>query len=250
MEPASRQRKRIAILQSNYVPWKGYFNLVDSVDEFVLLDSVQYTRGDWRNRNRIKSAQGLKWLSIPIQTSGKFPQLIEDARTSDENWPKHHWRQLWESYRRAPAFEEMAAQIEPVYASSPTRWLSEINEHFLTALNRLLGISTVITRDHKYLSDTTTGKTERLVEICQRAGAAEYVSGPAARAYLDEEMLRQRGIGVTWFEYPSYPEYGQLHPPFAHAVTVLDVLFHLGGASRKYILTPQPDSLPRLSDLP
>lgn len=235
--------KRIAILQSNYIPWKGYFDLVNSVDEFVLLDTVQFTKADWRNRNRIKTVHGVKWLTVPIQTKGRYLQRIEEARTVDAQWAEHHWRRLSDAYRKAPAFAEAAALLQPIYDTSPTLWLSEINEHFLRSLNRLLGISTKIRRDREFDLEQVDDKTQRLIEICKQAGASEYVSGPAAKVYLDEAAFRDQGIQVSWFSYPAYPEYKQIHPPFEHAVSVLDVIFHLGSAARDHVL-PSRKTLP------
>lgn len=236
MSPSLRTPKRIAILQSNYVPWKGYFHMVNSVDEFVLLDSVQYTRSDWRNRNRIKTPYGIKWLSVPVLTSGRLNQSIYDARVSDETWPVRHWNQLCEAYRKAPAFPWASEQIQALYSTAPTRWMWEINDHFLRGVNRLLNIPTLISRDQNFDLGEDIDKTERVLQICLQANASEYVSGAAAKVYLDVARFQQQGIKVTWFDYPDFPVYPQLHPPFSHAVSVLDVFFHLGPTSPSHVL--------------
>ncbi|OPG12441.1 WbqC family protein [Microbispora sp. GKU 823] len=229
--------KRIAIVQSNYIPWKGYFDLIAHVDEFVLLDDVQYTGRDWRNRNRIKTARGLDWLSIPV-TGGPRSRLINEVTTSDPQWRTAHWRILAQTYRKAAFFDEAAPVVEELYRRCESDRLSEINRHFLEGLCPLLGIRANLSRAESY--GATGSKTERLVDLCRKAGAGHYVTGPAARAYLDESLFRQEGIEVEWFDYSGYPEYPQLHPPFDHRVTVLDLIFSTGAAAGGYLKRGAP----------
>lgn len=218
--------KRVAILQSNYVPWKGYFDLIASVDEFVLFDDMQYTRRDWRNRNRIKTAAGVQWLSVPVLVKGRFEQTIRDTRIDGDEWAARHWKALECSYRRAPAFAATAAWLEPLYRQ---RWthLSVLNRALIEATCAHLGITTRLSNSSDYALQAE--RSERLASICEQAGAAAYVSGPSARAYLDEAPFKRRGIAVEWFDYGPYPEYPQLWGAFEHQVSILDLLFH-GGA--------------------
>ena len=227
--------KRIAIVQSSYIPWKGYFDLIASVDEFVLCDDVQFTRRDWRNRNRIKTSDGPKWLTVPVAVKGKYAQAIKDTLISDASWRENHWKNLYHAYSRAPYFSQYAARIEEVYQDASDEALSLINHRFLTVLCDILGIDTEITWSMDY--EPRSGKSERLVDICGQAGASEYLSGPSARAYLDESLFEEAGIGVVWMDYDGYPEYDQLHPPFEHYVTVLDILFHTGAKARNHMLS-------------
>src|SRR6476661_5616886 len=104
--------KSIAIVQSNYIPWKGYFDMIRSVDEFILYDDVQYTRRDWRNRNRIKSSHGAQWLTIPVEVKGKYLQKIKETRVSDRLWARNHWRTLCCCYGKAPCFREFKEPLE------------------------------------------------------------------------------------------------------------------------------------------
>ena len=217
--------KRIAILQSNYLPWKGYFDLLAEVDEFVLYDDMQYTRRDWRNRNRIKTAAGLKWLSVPVMVKGRFEQTIRETRIDGTGWVQRHWRALECSYRRAPAFDATAAWLEPLYRC---RWthLSELNRALIEAVGARLGIATRLSNSWDYA--LAEDRSERLAAICEQAGAQIYVSGPAARAYLDEAVFRRRGIAVEWFDYGPYREYPQLWGAFEHQVSIVDLLFNVG----------------------
>jgi hypothetical protein len=219
---------RAAILQSSYIPWKGYFDLINLVDEFVLYDDVQYTTRDWRSRNRIKTRTGTRWLTIPILTRGRFGQRVLDATIADSRWAIRHWRSHQMHYGRAEHFVELSSWVQGLYSSAiqETR-LSRINELFIRSICDILGIATRIRRSEQY--ELPTERNDRLIRLCELVGAEEYVSGPAARAYLDEEKFENRDIRVRWMDYTGYPEYSQLHsPPFDHNVTILDVLFNVG----------------------
>jgi len=218
---------RLAAVQSSYVPWKGYFDLIAAVDEFVLYDDVQYTKHDWRNRNRIKTREGVRWLTIPVRTTGRFGQRINQVELVGPHWARRHLRSLRQAYAGAPAFCDLLPWLEDVYQrAEQEQRLSRINELFVRELCALLGITTRITRaaDHRL----PQGRVERLVELCRQRGADEYLSGPAARSYLDEEAFSTAGIGVRWMDYDGYLEYPQLWPPFEHRVSVLDLLVHVG----------------------
>src|SRR5207253_4989465 len=136
--------KKLAIVQSNYIPWKGYFDLINSVDEFILYDVVQYTRRDWRNRNLIKTREGLHWLTIPVQVKGRYSQTIEETRINDQGWGRRHLEAIRHSYRRAPFFDQYEPLLTELYRECSSDLLSEVNERFLTTICRLLGIPTVI----------------------------------------------------------------------------------------------------------
>jgi WbqC-like protein family len=226
--------KTVAILQSNYVPWKGYFDLVRAVDEFILYDEVQYTRRDWRNRNRFKSPAGVRWLTIPVQAKGRYFQRIDETLISDPDWAVKHWSTLRAWYAKAPYFEHYRPVLEEAYLGIKDENLSRINRYLLEVLMELLGIDTPITWSTAY--DGTGSKTDRLLSLCQAAGATCYLSGPAARAYLEEDLFQAQGIDVSWMSYEGYPTYDQIHPPFDHHVSVLDLLFNVGDEASLYML--------------
>lgn len=218
--------KKVAIVQSNYIPWKGYFDMIASVDEFILFDEMQYTRRDWRNRNKIKTPQGLQWLTVPVRVKGKFHQTINETEIEGSDWAGDHWRSLVANYRRAPHFSLVSAWLEPHYQPMTETSLSVLNERFLRAICVRLDIDTPITRCEHY--GMIEGKSERLADLCLSAGATTYVSGPAARDYLDYQPFESRGIAVEWFDYARYPEYPQLWGHFEHGVSALDLLFNCG----------------------
>lgn len=231
--PPGTRTKRVAILQSNYIPWKGYFDLINMVDEFILYDDMQYTRRDWRNRNKIKTQQGLLWLSIPVQAKGNYHQPIKDMLVSDPNWCFEHWKTIKHHYARAKWFSKYAGALEELYRGTTERRLSEINHRFLTAMCGLLGIETRITWSMDYqLAD---GKTERLVELCKQAGATEYISGPAAKDYIEANLFAEAGIELRWMDYSEYRQYEQLHGLFEHHVSIIDLIMNEGPDAGKYM---------------
>jgi hypothetical protein len=225
--------KKIAIVQSNYIPWKGYFDLIRQVDEFVLFDDVQYTRRDWRNRNRIKTPNGLLWLTIPVEVKGKYYQAIRDTRIADPSWNGRHFESIAHNYSRAPFYRTYREALEELYRGCRETYLSLVNHRFITALCGLLGIRTKISWSSDY--GLAEGKTERLVEVCRQAGATEYISGPAARCYLEPELFEKAGIRLSWMDYSGYREYPQGHGPFEHSVSVIDLLLNCGDQAPLYL---------------
>jgi len=225
--------KSVAIVQSNYIPWRGYFDLIASVDEFILYDNMQYTRRDWRNRNIIKSATGPIWLTIPVEVKGKYVQEIKDTVVSNRAWNRNHWKTLLNCYAKARHFSLYRELFEDLYLNTNETHLSRINYRFLTAIGRLLDIHTKISWSMDY--QLTGDKTERLVNLCKQAGATKYLSGPAAKSYLDEDLFLQEGISVSYMDYSGYPEHAQLYPPFQSQVSVIDLIFNEGPAAGRYM---------------
>lgn len=225
--------KRIAISQSNYIPWKGYFDLINSVDEFVIYDDMQYTKRDWRNRNLIKTPNGAQWLSIPVEVKGKFTQKIKEVKVVGMQWREKHLESLRHNYSKALCFKEYYAWFEALLMGIKSMYLSEINTCILREINAFLGISTQISYSWDYV--LVGDRTQKLINICKQAGASIYVSGPSARDYFNEGFAMQAGIKVEWFDYSNYKEYAQLFPPFTHNVSVLDLIFNMGKDAPLYL---------------
>jgi hypothetical protein len=218
--------KTIAISQSNYVPWKGFFDLINSVDEFILYDDVQYTRRDWRNRNLIKTPAGLKWLTIPILSKGRFEQKIEETRLLNLDWTEAHWAEIATNYAKAPFFNSYRSELENLYKSIGETHLSQVNFLFLSALCKMLQIRAPFRWSHEF---TAKGdRSERLLAICLEAGASVYYSGPSARDYLDVALFNSADVEIVWMDYTGYPTYRQQYGPFEHCVSVLDLLLNEG----------------------
>jgi len=225
--------KKVAIVQSNYIPWKGYFDMIAAVDEFILYDDMQYTRRDWRNRNKIKTKQGAAWLTIPVATKGSFHQTIKETTVSDQAWAKKHWAMILHNYSKAPCFRNYRAIFEEIYLAMDELYLSKINYRFICAVNDVLGIKTKISWSSDY--EIVDGKSERLLSLCEQAGASGYLSGALAKDYLDEALFRKHDVAVEWMDYRGYPEYSQSYPPFEHGVSVLDLIFNHGSESQHYM---------------
>ena len=239
--PAARAQtggRTVAVVQSNYIPWKGYFDLINQVDEFILFDDVQYTRRDWRNRNKIKTARGTEWLSIPVNSKGNYLAPIKDITVSDGGWGRQHWNALLASYGRAPHFRTYKERFEAAYLGAHEQRLSAINRQFLELVCGILGIGTRLSWSMDYeIPRSERDRSRRLADLCNAAGATRYVSGPTARGYLDEELLAREGIEVAFLDYAGYPEYRQAHPPFDYHVSILDLLFNMGPDAPQYMLS-------------
>ncbi len=225
--------KKIAILQSNYIPWKGYFDLINMVDEFVLYDDMQYTRRDWRNRNKIKTPQGVKWLTVPVEVKGKYFQKINETRISEPDWAVKHWQTIKQFYAKAPYFKIYKESFEEFYLNNNEELLSQVNFRLIQTVNETLGINTKLRWSSEF--ELVEGQTEKLLGICQQAGADVYLSGPAAKDYFDDSLAERINIKVEWMDYSGYPEYHQLHEPFEHRVTILDLIFNEGPNAKKFM---------------
>jgi hypothetical protein len=223
---------RIAIIQSCYIPWKGFFDLIGRCDEYVVLDSVQYVKRHWHNRNRIKTANGVEWLTIPVVTKGRFDQPINEVEI-EKPWADKHWRSLELAYKRSPHFAFYAPIVRNWYEQAEKhRRLTDVNILFLTAIAGVLDLKTKFKIDTAYPAEGA--KTERLLSVARAAGADRYLSGPSARSYLDEPAFRSAGIEPEWMSYEGYPEYPQMHGGFEHGVSILDLLFNTGPAAGGY----------------
>ncbi len=203
------------------------------VDEFVLYDDMQYTRRDWRNRNKIYTSQGVKWLTIPVDVKGKYFQKINETKISDKKWAKKHWETLSHNYRKAPYFKEYKELFEELYLNCKEEFLSQVNYKFISAINKILGITTPIRWSSEF--NLVEGQTAKLLGICKDCKADVYLSGPAAKDYFDEGLAKKENIQVEWMDYSGYPEYRQLHEPFQHGVTILDLIFNEGFNATKFM---------------
>ena len=224
--------KKVAVIQSNYIPWKGYFDIIHDVDQFIFYDDVQYTKNDWRNRNRIKSKQGLHWLTIPVGSQNE--RLIYEVEMEDSSWTKKHWETLKQFYSKTPYFNKYREFFEHFYLGAEWTNLSELNQYLIKTISKeFLGVDTDFKDSREFHSEGQ--KLDRLMDLLIKAGADIYVSGPAAKSYIKENSFMDAGIGIVYKDYSGYPEYPQLFPPFEHAVSILDMLFNCGPQTPEYI---------------
>jgi hypothetical protein len=224
--------KKVAILQSAYIPWRGYFDLISSVDAFIFYDDVQFSQGDWRNRNIIRTSSGPKWLTIPVPKKHRIQRKICEIKCLSMEWKRDHLNKIAENYRRSKYLSEIFDIINPIYSNDET-YISKINYQFIKSICEYLGIGTKLTWSWDY--ESSPGKSERLVDLCRAVGADTYVSGPAAKSYLDVGLFEEAGIGVEWFSYDGLKPYPQLHGSFEGKVSILDLLLNVGPGSRQYI---------------
>ncbi len=225
--------KKGIITQSNYIPWKGYFDSIRNVDVFVVYDDMQYTKRDWRNRNIIKTPQGLKWLTIPVEVKGKYFQKIIDTRIADLSWNLNHINLIKENYKNAPHYPETIDWLEPLYRKCNFEFLTDVNLHFINEINKKLSIKTEIILSKEF--DLHEEKTQRLVEICKSLDVTDYYSGPAAKAYMDVSKFKDNNINVHFWNYSQYIEYQQINGDFEHGVSIIDLFMNLGDKVTHYL---------------
>lgn len=224
--------KKIAILQSNYIPWKGYFDIIKMADVFVFYDEVQYTKNDWRNRNQIKTPNGLSWLTIPV-LQNSLNQKINETVVSQSNWNKKHWNSITCNYSKAPFYKKLEGEFQQLYYSIETQNLSEINQIFIKKIANFLKIETDII-DSTALN-LIGDKNERLIDAVKKLNGTHYISGPSAKSYLDVNKFESESIQVEWVDYNGYPEYSQLYGDFKHNVSMLDVIFNEGSNANNFL---------------
>jgi hypothetical protein len=232
---------RVGVIQSSYVPWRGYFDLIDDVDRFVFYDDVQFSKGSWRNRNRIKTRRGLAWITVPVRHKQLAQRICDTEIDAASGWEARQLGQMHEAYAAAPFYREAIAFLEAALARKP-RTISELNVSLVRELCAYLGIGTELVMSSAYPAQGA--KTDRLLMLLKAAGATAYLSGPAAKDYLVESEFREAGIALEYKSY-DYAPYPQQWGPFEGAVTVLDLIANCGPDSRRLVksLTPnQPCS--------
>jgi hypothetical protein len=230
-----RPARTVVILQSNYLPWRGYFDLIRRADVFVQFDVVQYTKNDWRNRNRIKTPGGPQWLTIPVRHSLASADAIDQTVVSDLRWADKHIKSLVQNYSRAGAFKaESPWLFHELRSLAGEEFLSVINRRLLGVMCEKLGIATplvpctdILSRDTILMLDPNA----RLVALCEAAGATVYLSGSAAKSYLDVALFAAAGIDVHWMSYENYPAYPQLWGDFEPKLSIVDLLLNAGSGS-------------------
>ena len=217
----------VAVHQPQYLPWLGYFDKMDRADVFVLLDTVQFKKNEWQNRNRIKTASGPQWLTVPV--TYRFPQRIGEVGINNrERWQHRQRQAILTNYRQAPCWDFPAPLIEELLTPAWER-LSLLNIASVAGLAKLLGISTPL-----FVASELPGFPEdpdrRLIAIVKHFGADTYLAGSGGRDYMDLDLYRQSGINVAFQEY-RHPVYEQRFGPFVPFLSVLDLLFNHGPAS-------------------
>lgn len=224
---------RAVVLQPTYLPWMGYFGMIDIADTFVFYDDIQFSVQSWQQRNKIKSTNGdWMWLSVPIVR--KFGQNINEVQVNNSsNWRKKHWSSIYQSYAKAPCFKDYKEEIERIYQKE-WEYLNDLSISIIEKLSELLGVNMPKFIKSSELTDITGEKSDRLLFVLEKMGADEYISGPAAKDYIEIDKFKEKGIKLYWYEY-QHPVYPQIKGEFIPYLSAIDLLFNTGDEAIKYI---------------
>ncbi len=217
---------RVVVLQSNYIPWKGYFDLIHDADIFIFYDEVKYTKNDWRNRNKIYTVNGLHWLSIPISAES-VKLKISEVKLPDSSWFLKHYQTLFSGYRKAKYFDQMLNLLKEMYFENSSGTLSLLNQNLIKLIADKIGIKTVFFDSSSFVLEGD--RVSRLINLLKQAKASTYISGPSARNYLKYyyHLFSDNEIDLVFKDYTGYPEYEQLNLPFEHGVSILDMFANI-----------------------
>jgi hypothetical protein len=228
---------RAGIIQSCYIPWRGYFDFINEVDLFIFHDDLQYTKGDWRNRNKIKTPNGLIWLTVPVKYKKTSQLICETEIDYSHKWQAEQISRFKNSYIKSPFFKG-ALELWEKSLQYADQTISQLNIRLINNICSFLGIGTKLVMSSDYA--VTGSKTERLIRLLKKVGATVYLSGPSAKGYLDENLFQEHGICLEYktYDYPSYP---QLWGDFIGTVTVLDLIANCGPNSRDFLKSLKPN---------
>lgn len=225
-------KRKLAILQSNYIPWKGVFDMINQVDTFVFFEDVDYTNRDWRTRNKIRTSGESKWLTVPVKKMPRGTKIYEIEIVNDGKWQKKHKSTISQSYSKAKYFNEYKWILDEIYDSE---WnsLSEFNIYTTKLLCKVMGIECEFLNSKDI--ESIGFKDDKIISICKSLKATHYLSGPAAKDYIDSNKFDKEKIELSYIDYSIYQEYEQRHEGFDHYVSILDLIFNCGPDAKKYI---------------
>ena len=228
---------KVGIIQSSFLPWRGYFDFITDVDLFILYDDIQYTKRDWRTRNKIKTAQGVRWLSVPVKYRCHNQLICETELDGTQNWRKDHIN-LWRAHYGKAAYLDVALQLLGNMGQGEDRTISQLNIRLIRGICSFLDIRTPMMLSSEL--NVKGEKTDRLIKLLQTVGGKTYLSGPSADSYLEKDKFREAGIGLEYKSY-DYAPYPQLWGQFEGAVTVLDLIANCGPDAKNHIRSRTPD---------
>lgn len=233
----------ISAHQPEYLPYLGFFYKMAKADKFILVDHIQYYDGSFQNRNRIRSSnsQGWLWLTVPVITSGKGYQKINEVKIDNSTpWARQHWKAIYFNYKRSPFFDMYSDSFKKMYLKNWNK-ISDLNENIIFYLKEKIGIETPIAKSSDY--DFKGHKADLIVEICKKFEAETYLSGPGLTAeggkhYIEGEKLGINNIKLIFTEF-KHPIYPQRFTPFLEKMSAIDLLFNCGPESLKILLNQQ-----------
>jgi hypothetical protein len=230
--------------QPVYLPWLGLFHKIALAEQFCIFDIVQYQTKDYNNRNKIKTHTGPLWLSVPVESSNHLEKLICDIKIIDNGWNKKHLKSIKHTYFKAPYFKDYIDVLEHELLGRQHVFLTELNSQMLATFLRLLGIDIPVVKASDY--EFTGKKSDLVLDMCASLHASDYIFGEQGKDYADVDAFRERKINVYFQKY-NHPVYSQLNGPFVPYMSVVDLLFNCGPASRAIIMSGNAGSLAELS---
>lgn len=224
---------RVAIMQPTYLPWLGYFGMMQSVDLFVLLDSVQFSRRSWQQRNQIKTINGPLWLTVPVLSKGKREQLVSEVEIDySKDFPRSHQKTLEMNYKKSAHFDIFSPQLFAILGAD-NKYLAELTINSILWIRDVMGITTPVRLASEF--DVSGVKADLLASLCEQVEATEYISPPGSKVYLDKsDAFARRSIPVSYFKF-THPEYPQRFGDFLPYMSVVDMLFSCGPDSLSLI---------------
>jgi hypothetical protein len=220
---------RVSVLQSNYIPWRGYFDIIRRSDVFVFYDDVKFTKNDWRNRNQVKGPNGPIWLTIPCPKN--YSVKINEVQPTNAEWQEKHWRTITQCYSKSPFFRKYSDFFEDFYLKHEWCSLSELNQIVIKHIAReIFGFTAQFASSSDFILSGT--KESRLIDLLKKIGTSVYISGPSAKSYINPEHFKSVGIEIEWMDYGHYREYNQQFPPYNPFVSIVDQIFNVGPESR------------------
>ena len=235
----------VVIVQPFYLPWIGYFGMIDKADIFVFADNLQFLKKSWQRRNKIKTTNNTsKWLSVPV--TGKYKQNINEVAINNSaefkqknkvvNWKEKHWELISSSYSKAPYFDDYKDDVEEIFTRD---WdlLLDLDIYATEKISELLGLKVPDFVKASDLDSAEGIKVDYILNVCDQIGADAYISGPAAKDYIDFnefQKFKQKNVDLYWFEFP-HPVYPQIGSDFIPYLSAIDLLFNTGEKSWDYI---------------
>ena len=225
--------RTVAIMQPTYLPWSGYFSLIESVDIFVILDTVQFQKRSWQQRNQIKTSQGSNWLTVPVVSKGKRDQLIKNTQIAkNSDFEKKHLKSMQYNYGKSKFFHK---EFQPIFdlLNSDYEYLAELNLKLIRYFCKRLNIETEIIKSSNLNGQGK--KTDLLCSICRELNASKYISPPGSKEYLQEsDTFLQANIPILYFNY-RHPSYDQLWGDFLPYMSIIDLLFNTGNKAIEFV---------------
>ncbi len=226
---------KAAVLQPTYLPWMGYFEMIDSADIYIVCDHVQFSKISWQQRNKIKTSNGVTWLTIPVQSSSQDARICDIKISYNRRDPlERHWKTISFVYKKAPYFNKYKSFFETIFHKKYVL-LRDLNVEIIKGICNILGIKKrIIFSSEMDLNDQDLGKTEKIINLCKRAGVTHLLEAKGGEAFIDLSLSQNEGVLITFQDF-EHPRYSQLWGEFIPYLSVIDLLFNEGDNSLSII---------------